>query len=386
MNIGYLIEKIENFQLSEEVFYLLGERFALSQIDRVVIIAALVVGFLWCFFGLHGIRIWSAILGLVIGILVFSRVAALFVQDDLIVLIVAAVLGLVLAIISARFYLFGAFLYAFVVTGGLALYWLNPQNTMLLAVCVIIALLAAVLVLKQPNIIVILVSAVAGGVVGIAYLRNFVYLSDLLGVVFTLVLIILGALIQFILLSGREKRKQLARAAEIRLQQAIASEVEKARNFLDELDDKGKEKKTPKNTKEEKSEVKEEKPKVREAQESREQTEQTEQEIVQRLKDELMQNLGEESVEIAETKSDSTSAPESEQNEEVELESKAMYTLESVTEVELVREFEKEAEKIEIDKGIPEDDFAGLLDLGRVARPVDEGGFSEIDEVGEIDI
>lgn len=414
MNVGYLIERLENFQLSEEVFYLLGERLALTQVEMAVIITALVMGFLWCFFGLHGIRIWSAILGLSIGYLVFSGVASLFLRDDLIVLIIAVVLGLVLAVLNARFYLFGAFFYTFVVTAGLTFFWLNPQTAMLLAVCAIIALLAAVLVLKQPNIIVILISAVAGGVVFMIHLQQFVYLSDLLSLVFTLLLIIIGALIQFVLLSGREKRKQLARAAEIRLQKAIASEVEKARNFLDELDDRGKEKKTPKS-------VKEEKPKAKVAPkqaEKTEPTEQTEQEIVQRLKDEMAQKLGEEPKEVSssvfatelekelEIKSDLLYELEKELAAKAELKRELEKALEVKSEVALEQKFgseieritedvidtdstgglEKEAEKIDIAKGIPEEDFAGVLDLGRIERPVDEKGFSELDEVGEIEL
>lgn len=417
MNIGSLIENLENFHLSEEVFYLLGERVALLQINRAVIMVALVMGFLWCFFGLHGIRIWSAILGFVIGYLVFSRVAALFLQDDLIVLIIAVVLGLILVVINARFYLFGAFFYTFIVTGRLALFWLNPQNTMLLAVCIIVALLAAVLVLKQPNILLILVSTVVGGVVFIVHLREFVYLSDLVVVVFTVLLIILGALIQFVLLSGREKRKQLARAAEIRLQQAIASEVEKARNFLDELDDKGKGKRTSKSVKE--------KPEVAVTQESTEQTEQTErtkqtkqtertkqneqtertkqneqteQEIVQRLKDELVQNLSEAQETISKSEVELKTKTEFEQELEDELKANLEFRRELEKELEvgpIPDETEEakaseglagEAEKIEITTGIPEEDFAGILDLGKIERPVDERGFSEIDDVGEIDI
>jgi len=398
VNVRYLIEKIENFQLSEEVFYLLGERFALTQVEITVITVAFVMGFLWCFFGLHGIRIWSAILGLSVGCLVFSGVVSLFLQDALIVLIVAIVLGVVQAVINARFYLFGAFFYTFVVTAGLALFWLNPQNTMLLVACVIIALLPAVLVLKQPNIIVILVSAVAGGVVFIAYLQQFVYLSDLMGVVLTVLSILLGALIQFILLSGREKRKQLARAAEIRLQQAIASEVEKARNFLDELDDRTKERRAPKSVKVEKTE----------ARVVQEPTEQTEQEIVQRLKDELIQKLSEEPEETSaeNTEEKSRLEPEMEIEREPAEEPKLAFeqelekelAVESELKLELEKELEskfesapeqkveEKAEKIEIIKGIPEDDFAGILDLGRIQRPVDEHGFSEIDEVGEIEL
>ena len=445
MNVGYLLEKLENFQLSDELFHLLGERFTLLQVDRAVIVAALMMGFLWCFFGLHGIRIWSAILGFSIGYLVFSKVASLFLQDSVVVFIIAIVFGLALAVVNARFYLFGAFFYAFVTTGGLALFWLNPQNTMLLATCVMIALLGAVLVLKQPNIIVILLSAVVGSVVFITYIRQMVFLSDLFGVVSLVIMIIIGALIQFVLLSGREKRKQIARAAEIRLQQAIASEIEKARNFLDELEVEKKEEKkltkTSKRVKEEKTEEKSANSPVIQA----------EDDIVKKLTDELAYSLGEKSEEVIATeleemsgiaskqemgekaeeelleaseqelekeekKSGLTFAQELERElaikfsleQELERELAARSSLEQELEKELEAKFElekgeeseevieakptddieteAEAEAIEIAKEVLDDDFTGVLDLGRIQRPVDEYGFSEFDEVGEIEL
>ena len=81
-------------------------------------VLTIVVGLLWCFFGLKLIRVWAAILGLALGFGIGTGVAAAFELSSNLILICGAVGGILLAILGAVFYHVGVFLIAWI-TGSI---------------------------------------------------------------------------------------------------------------------------------------------------------------------------------------------------------------------------------------------------------------------------
>ncbi len=98
-------------------------------------VLSIVIGLLWCFFGLKLIRVWAAILGLALGFGIGTGVAAAFNLSSNLILICGAVGGILLAILGAVFYHVGVFLIAWITGSSLALLVLRPKDWKLALAC-----------------------------------------------------------------------------------------------------------------------------------------------------------------------------------------------------------------------------------------------------------
>ena len=123
----------------------------------------------------------------------------------------------------------------------IAILFVNPQDWIFLGVCLAIGLVIALLALKFVEPIIIVVTSIIGGVLAgdaIATLAEFDNPIFRYGIM--VLIAIVGAIIQFTLESGKRKKKNLKKAAEIREQNSTENEVEKARAMFDDeilLDD-----------------------------------------------------------------------------------------------------------------------------------------------------
>ena len=207
----------------------------------IALIVTTVIGIFLSMFGLKLIRLWSALLGLVAGAGIGFAVTELAGLEPMIVVGATIGGGIVLAFLAGFFYRFGIFLLALLTGTYIAILFVNPQDWIFLGVCLAIGLVIALLALKFVEPITIVVTSILGGVLAgdaIATLAEFDNPIFRYGIM--VLVAIVGGIIQFTLESGKRKKKNLKKAAEIREQNSTENEVEKARAMFDDailLDD-----------------------------------------------------------------------------------------------------------------------------------------------------
>lgn len=212
-----------------------------SENMMIALIVTTVIGIFLSMLGLKLIRLWSALLGLVVGAGIGFAVTELAGLEPMIVVGATIGGGIVLAFLAGFFYRFGIFLIALLTGAYIAILFVNPQDWIFLGVCLAIGLVIALLALKFVEPIMIVVTSILGGVLAgdaIATLAEFDNPIFRYGIM--VLVAIVGGIIQFTLESGKRKKKNLKKAAEIREQNSTENEVEKARAMFDDailLDD-----------------------------------------------------------------------------------------------------------------------------------------------------
>lgn len=212
-----------------------------SENMMIALIVTTVIGIFLSMFGLKMIRLWSALLGLVAGAGIGFAVTELAGLEPMIVVGATIGGGIVLAFLAGFFYRFGIFLLALLSGTYIAILFVNPQDWIFLGGCLAIGIVISLLALKFVEPIMIVVTSIIGGVLAGDAIATLAELDNPIFRYGIMVLVaIVGGIIQFTLESGKRKKKNLKKAAEIREQNSTENEVEKARAMFDDtilLDD-----------------------------------------------------------------------------------------------------------------------------------------------------
>lgn len=212
-----------------------------SENMMIALIVTTVIGIFLSMFGLKLICLWSALLGLAAGAGIGFAVTELAGLEPMIVVGATIGGGIVLAFLAGFFYRFGIFLLALLSGTYIAILFVNPQDWIFLGVCLAIGIVIALLALKFVEPIMIVVTSIIGGVLAGDAIATLAELDNPIFRYGIMVLVaIVGGIIQFTLESGKRKKKNLKKAAEIREQNSTENEVEKARAMFDDtilLDD-----------------------------------------------------------------------------------------------------------------------------------------------------
>lgn len=262
MSLEYIWEQLK-IQGEAALTLLNGKGSSLTQNDMILLAVAAAVGVLFCFFGLKMVRFWAALFGLVCGVLGGSYLAAYFGLSGYVPLIIGGIAGIILAVLGARFYLGGVFLVEWILGFLVSAYFLQPNDWISALVCAGIGLVIALIALKFTEPVTMLITAIAGGFLGGQAVYIMIPLKNnmVVHIAVIAVLVILGVIIQFLLESKRRKRQHLKRAEEIRKTYSVANEVDKARAMMENLNGetpvkKGKAPKSGKDSKSEKEDSK----------------------------------------------------------------------------------------------------------------------------------
>jgi hypothetical protein len=133
----------------------------------LLLVAALLLELAWCFFGYKAMRTFSAITGFVIGAGIGLGLSPLFHLVGIVALVVPLVIGAVLAVLGFFLYKVGAFLAVLITGSGAAASLLTrylPLNKTLIAIlAAVIGLVLAVLTVVFLRAMLIVASAFAGG-------------------------------------------------------------------------------------------------------------------------------------------------------------------------------------------------------------------------------
>lgn len=215
----------------------------ISQTTLMIAAAVMMVlSLLVCFLGLKAIRILMAINGFLIGAGVGFGVADFMGMTTVISAVIAAIAGILVAVIAFNLYIAVIFLG---VWAGVALAVIEAvskagilKGIALYVVGAVAGLVIGIIVLKIAEIVIIIFSSIGGGFSAAACA---VYLlpidMKLLIVILGAVLSVLGLIVQFA--GYRKKRKQKVREKEAvkrEIKSSKEAQVEEAMNILD-LDD-----------------------------------------------------------------------------------------------------------------------------------------------------
>lgn len=204
----------------------------------VSLIVLAVFGVLWCFFGLKMVRVWAAIFGFVIGFGIGGWITTTqFELETAAVMIISVVAGIIMACLGAILYRVGMFLVALIAAASLAYTVLSPTDMTMVVVCLGIGLVAAMLTVAFAEPIIMVLT----GLNGAAGLGSIVSLfipidAEWVQIAAIAVFAVLGIWTQFVMESGKRKKHNLKKAAEIRKQHSTENEVEKARAMMENLD------------------------------------------------------------------------------------------------------------------------------------------------------
>lgn len=208
------------------------------QTNTVSIVISLVCGVLLCLLGLKLVKLWSVFQGLLVGAAIGLVACILFGFSGITVLLVilfAAILMLVLSLMFTRLGMFWICLFAGSSIGTVVMY-ISPSAGLLVGM--IAGALAAILaaILKDP--VVIIMTAIQGGIICGTALTGLLGTDKfIIGAAAGVVLAILGMVVQFAIKSKEIGRKQTVRARSIKEEASMENEIEAARSILEDSDD-----------------------------------------------------------------------------------------------------------------------------------------------------
>ncbi|MBQ2627530.1 MAG: DUF4203 domain-containing protein [Eubacterium sp.] len=188
-----------------------------SQIVAVAAVIALILSLLQCFFGYKMLRFWVALIGFVIGFTAGSGILANIMEEPsrVLIVLVGITAGAMLGILAFKLYVVGVFIYCGLM--GVAVVALLPfrendtMQTAMVVLAVIVFIAAGVLAVIFQRYVIVIVSAVAGGIHAAGALSLLVpeLSSSRMTAAAAVVLMILGAAVQ--LLTTRDRKKKARR-------------------------------------------------------------------------------------------------------------------------------------------------------------------------------
>ena len=238
MNVNDMIDIILNFDLDVVLAGLNESSHHLSQMEFISLIVITVGAVLLCLTGLKLVRFWSVIAGLSAGCAAGIAVGVIAGLDQTIALAAGAGVGLVLAVLGAWKKQIGGFVTVAVLVFVVSVHLMKPQDFIMYGICAGIGLVCALLSIKFHNFMLIASSSVFGAMAAgssIFYLQP--YKNGMIHVALCVAIGALSIWIQLLLESGKRKKKNLLKAAEIREEHSTENEVEKARALVENLDD-----------------------------------------------------------------------------------------------------------------------------------------------------
>lgn len=238
MSMNGILEWMQSFNFNSELASLEQGGRALMQTELIVLAVLAAAGLLWCLFGLKIVRVWAGILGLGTG-LAGGTAAAYFLGLDVnYIWIPGVALGIILAVLGAWLYRFGAFLTVWLTVSAACVYLFKPPTWMFALICFGAGLVIALLSVKFLEIVTILATTVFGAMLSGTCIYFLIPIrSGMIHIILSVVIGVAGLLVQLLLESKRRKRQSLKKAEEIRKTHSTANEVEKARALVESLDE-----------------------------------------------------------------------------------------------------------------------------------------------------
>lgn len=229
-----IINQISGGEPEELIYHLQS----VIQNNMTAMIVGIVIGLLVCLFGLKLIRVLAAIAGALAGAVIGLAVGFIFGLEAMIMLITAAVLAVVLACLSAILYRVGAFIWMLMLGTGAAFMTFTSDSPLTALICLGVGLVFAIITTIFLDPIIIIISAIAGGFIAGISVAEIAGMDGniLITVLISLVLAVIGLVVQFMMKSREVGKKERLYSESFREKESMETEVERARMLLDDED------------------------------------------------------------------------------------------------------------------------------------------------------
>lgn len=210
-----------------------------SQMMTAVLAAVILIGVIVCFLGLKLYRILCALAGFAAGAAIGAAVLFGFETglSGTVIPIVILICGAVFAVLGAWVQKFGVFVLVFFSTAGIVSSLLGMRTWITAGVCIAAALLMAVLSVIKTEAVVIVVTGISGGLSAGTTAANLAGLNEKIwwiGYAISAALVLIGIWVQFMMHSRKIGKKEKVYAKQVREEVSRESEVERARQMLED--------------------------------------------------------------------------------------------------------------------------------------------------------
>ena len=206
---------------------------------QIALAVILVISLCICFFGLKIVRVLATISGILVGALIGALVVSVAGLSGIAAGAVVIGCGVVLAVLGAVLIKVGIFLWGVTAVFGVAAGFFAPYDSFVLIICLCIGIVVGIVsvILSEP--LVIIVSAVAGGISAGEMIIALFGLEDqlLIGLGIIIVLVVLGIVLQFMMHSRKIGKKEKEYAMEYKEMSSREAEVERMRKTLGDDDE-----------------------------------------------------------------------------------------------------------------------------------------------------
>ena len=238
MNMKMIVDSIGNFDFNVLLAGFNDGSHVLTWVELVSLIVLGVLGIGICLTGWKFVRVWAVIFGFVSGT-VSGAAAAYFagLTVDYIWSPGLAV-GVILTALSIWKKKVGGFWFCWLMAALVGVHLLKPDSVILWGVCIGVGLLVAVVFIWFSSIVTIFVTSIFGGMVTGSCIYYLLPVNmRLIHIVLCIVAAVLGVWIQMLMESGKQKKSNLKTAEKIRENNSTENDVERARNWIEEVEE-----------------------------------------------------------------------------------------------------------------------------------------------------
>ena len=147
-------------------------------------------------------------------------------------------MGVILTALSIWKKKVGGFWLCWLMTALVGVHLLKPDSVILWGVCIGVGLLVAVVFIWFSSIVTIFVTSIFGGMVTGSCIYYLIPVNmRWIHIVLCIVAAVLGVWIQMLMESGKQKKSNLKTAEKIRENNSTENDVERARNWIDEVEE-----------------------------------------------------------------------------------------------------------------------------------------------------
>ena len=234
MNMKMIVDSIGNFDFNVLLAGFNDSSHVLTQVELISLIVLGVLGIGICLTGWKFVRVWAVIFGFVSGT-VGGAAAAYFAGLAVdYIWIPGLVVGVILTALSIWKKKVGGFWLCWLMTALVGVHLLKPDSVILWGV----GLLVAVVFIWFSSIVTIFVTSIFGGMVTGSCIYYLIPVNmRWIHIVLCIVAAVLGVWIQMLMESGKQKKSNLKTAEKIRENNSTENDVERARNWIDEVEE-----------------------------------------------------------------------------------------------------------------------------------------------------
>ena len=238
MNMKMIVDSIGNFDFNVLLAGFNVSSHVLTQVELISLIVLGVLGIGICLTGWKFVRVWAVIFGFVSGT-VGGAAAAYFAGLAVdYIWIPGLVVGVILTALSIWKKKVGGFWLCWLMTALVGVHLLKPDSVILWGVCIGVGLLVAVVFIWFSSIVTIFVTSIFGGMVTGSCIYYLIPVNmRWIHIVLCIVAAVLGVWIQMLMESGKQKKSNLKTAEKIRENNSTENDVERARNWIEEVEE-----------------------------------------------------------------------------------------------------------------------------------------------------